>query len=255
MPVSPSVEGTVDTPTGAPALVDLKEALSSHRKPDITHVRTPLLNYTARGCEYGDDVYVRANYLRPIASEGYTGTPTAEDFKRCRAYMRAMLSHGFKVIDAMERHQSTDPELRDVEGMKRAVFAADEDASETATRKGVGPSFLPHLAHLASSLNMVLAQAVACGLLPADPGRTWKSVPALAADPRPIPVPEGQRDIARDAVAAAVARDAPFRAEHQRIARSYPTSDCARGRCTCPDRAVTEPGPYWPPPERPESPL
>lgn len=238
--------GTAPAP-GA-ALVDLKEALSSRRKPDITHVRTPLLNYTARGCEYGDDVYVRANYLRPISPEGYTGTPTAEDFKRCRAYMRALVSHGFKVLDAMERHQSTDPELRDIDGMKRAVFAADEDASDTATRKGIGPSFLPHLAHLASSLNMVLTQAAACGLLPGDPGRTWgQATPTAVPVPVPTPAATDEAAIAR-ATALAKAR---WGRQHRYIAENYPASDCARGKCECADRAA-EPGPHWPPPTRPE---
>lgn len=221
-------------------LVDLKEALSSHRKPDITHVRTPLLNYCARGCEYGDDVYERANYLRPVAPGGYTGTPTAEDFKRCRAYMRALVSHGYKVLDAMERHQSTDPRLEDVEGMKRAVFAADEDASETATRKGVGASFLPHLAHCASTLNMVLTQAAACGLLPADPGRTWGGASSVTPPPKQAheAFPEGR-------IAAS---------QHDYIAKYYPRSDCALGKCVCRERTY-DPGPYWPPPTRPEGPL
>lgn len=163
------------------SLRDLKEALSSARKPDITHARTPLLNYNARGCEYGNVVYRRANYIRPVAPGGYTGTPTSADFERARGYLRALVSHAVKTLDAMEHHQAMDPDLVDVEGMKRAVFAADEDASETATRKGVGPSFLPHLAHAASSLNMALTQAVACGLLPADPGRPWEKVDGASA--------------------------------------------------------------------------
>ena len=39
---------------------DLKEGLSSARKADITHMRTPFLVYGSRACEYGDQKYERA---------------------------------------------------------------------------------------------------------------------------------------------------------------------------------------------------
>src|SRR6185312_9875139 len=102
-------------------LKDMKEGLSSTRKPDITHVRSCFMVYTARPCSYGSVKYERANFARPVAVLGYTSTPTREDFERYRAYLRACLSHVVKVLDAMELHQATDPRLVDVEGMKRAA--------------------------------------------------------------------------------------------------------------------------------------
>jgi hypothetical protein len=147
-------------------LADMKEGLSSGRKPDISHVRTPLMVYTARACEYGSAKYERANYLRPV------GGPRA-DFERLRAYLRAAVGHTLATLDAMEAHQAQDPELNDVEGMRTAAFAVDNDAAPGATYPASG---LPHLCGAAASLNMALTQAVAAGLLPADPGQPWRSV-------------------------------------------------------------------------------
>lgn len=159
-----------------PVLRDLKESLSNNRKPDLTHVRVPFMNYTARSCELGDDRYQRGNYLRPIAPGGYTGTPTAEDFRRFRAYLRAGVSHIMETLDAMERHQSTDPDFLDIEGMKRAAYAEDLDVSPG---NKIGASKLPHVAPACSSLQMAICQAVECGLLPRDPGTPWKQTAVL----------------------------------------------------------------------------
>ena len=150
-------------------LKDLKEGLSSSRKPDITHVRLPFMIYTARACELGDVKYERSNFLRRV-SDG--PEPTAEDFKRFRAYLRACASHLFHTLDAMERHQAQDPNLEDIEGMKRAAFAPDTDVSPGGK---VGASGLPHVSPACSSLMMAITQAVDCGLLPADPGRPWEA--------------------------------------------------------------------------------
>lgn len=163
--------------TTKPPLRDLKEGLSSARKPDITHVRTPFLNYTARSCEFGNFKYERANYARPVSPT--PGTPAAADFQRFRAYLRAAASHIFHVLDAMEMHQSQDPELLDVEGMKRAAFAVDTDVTPGSK---TGPSLLPHVAPACASLNMAITQAVNAGLLPADPGQTWVEKPPTAKD-------------------------------------------------------------------------
>ena len=154
---------------------DLKAALGNGSKPDITHVRTPLMTYAARACEYGSDKYERANYLRRV--EGMRAA-----FERNRAYTRAAVSHLMRKLDAMEAHQSTDPNLTDVEGMKRAAYAADTDATPGAK---VGASLLPHDAHATASLNMAIAQAVDAGLLPSDPGQPWKSRD-VAASPIPL---------------------------------------------------------------------
>ena len=150
---------------------DLKAALNSTLKPDITHCRTPYLNYTARACMYGNVKYERANYARPTGDGPHT-TPTREDFERFRAYLRAGASHIFQVLDAMEAHQANDPQFLDVEGMKRAAFAVDTDVTPGAK---VGASLLPHVSPACASLNMAITQAVACGLLPADPGPTWEA--------------------------------------------------------------------------------
>jgi hypothetical protein len=142
---------------------DVKEALHSTRKPDITHIRTPLLTYGTRGCEYGTVKYERGNYLKPTASLRY-------DFIRLRAYVRSSVSHLMSLLDSMEAHQAVDPALQNDEAMKVAAFAADDDHDTTGK---VGPSRLPHLCGAIASLNMAVTQAVNAGLLPADPGQPW----------------------------------------------------------------------------------
>lgn len=148
-------------------LKDMKEGRGPGRKADLTHARTPFLNYVARPCEYGCEKYQRANYLREV---GEAPHPNAADFERMREYLRATISHITQVLDAMELHQAQDPHLKDTEGMKRAAFAVDTDETPGSP---VGPSLLPHLAPAAASLNMAIMQATTYGLLPADPGRTW----------------------------------------------------------------------------------
>lgn len=151
-------------------LKDMKASLSSSYKPDITHVRSAFLAYTARPSEYGEDKYERANYQRSVAPEGSAG-PTAADVKRFRAYLRAAAGHIFQVLDALEKHQANDPNFEDVEGFKKAAYAIDTD---TKVGDKVGPSLLPHVAPACASLNMAITQAVNCGLLPADPGTPWR---------------------------------------------------------------------------------
>lgn len=152
-------------------LTDMKESLAGTRKVDITHVRSGLMNYVSRNCEYGTDKYERSNYLRPVTPEGYTGVPTKLDWERFRQYLRAVVSHAFKTLDAMELHQSMDPRLEDSKGMQTAAYAVDTDVTPGAK---VGASMLPHIGGAAASLNMALQQAIACGLLPEDPGTPWR---------------------------------------------------------------------------------
>jgi hypothetical protein len=144
------------------ALKDLKEALGARSKPDITHIRTPMLVYGSRACEYGNDKYERANYLRPV--DGMRA-----NFERYRAYIRATVSHLIKTLDDMEMHQSGDPDLQDSVGMMVAAYAKDTDAGIKFPASG-----LPHVAHAVASLNMAIAQAVNGELLPADPGKPWE---------------------------------------------------------------------------------
>lgn len=158
-------------------LKDMKEGLTSSRKPDTTHVRRAFLNYVARPCEYGSDKYERANYRRPTGGEAHA-EPTREDFERFRKYLRAARDHIDETLDAMELHQALDPGLVDVEGMKRAAYAVDTDVTPGAK---VGPSLLPHVAPACASLNMAITQAVDCGLLPRDPGTPWRVEAELEA--------------------------------------------------------------------------
>src|SRR3954468_5168471 len=110
---------------------DLKDALSNARKADTTHVRRAFQIYTSRPCEYGNDKYERGNYRRPTGGTAHT-TPTREDFERYRAYLRAARDHIDENLDAMELHLATDPQLLDVEGMKRAAYAVDTDVTPGA---------------------------------------------------------------------------------------------------------------------------
>ncbi len=143
---------------------DMKAALSNTSKPDITHVRTALMTYIARACEYGSAKYERSNYMRSKDSP-------KEDFERFRAYLRSGVSHFVKCLDAMELHQANDPDLEDVPGMMRACYAPDTD--ETPGAK-VGASQLPHVAHGCAGVMMSIVQAVLCGMLPEDPGQPWE---------------------------------------------------------------------------------
>lgn len=145
---------------------DMKESLGDVRKADITHIRTPMLVYGARACEYGSSKYERANYMRPVES-------TRADFERLRSYLRAGLSHIQQTLDSMEAHQATDPNLTDDIGMRRAAYSEDIDPDTTGK---VGPSKLPHLCGAVASLNMAITQATRAGLLPTDPGQPWVKV-------------------------------------------------------------------------------
>ena len=71
----------------------------------------------------------------------------------------------------MERHQSQDPKLTDVEGMKVAAYAADTDVTPGSK---IGASMLPHVAPACASLMMAITQATDAGLLPKDPGTPWR---------------------------------------------------------------------------------
>lgn len=155
-------------------LKDMKEGLSSSRKADTTHIRRSFQIYTCRPCEYGSDKYERANFMRPAA-------PTNVDmdvqmraaFERLRKYLRAARDHIDECLESMERHQSQDPKLTDVEGMKQAAYAMDTDVTPGSK---IGASLLPHVAPACASLMMAITQATDAGLLPKDPGTPWRTV-------------------------------------------------------------------------------
>lgn len=178
---------------------DLKEGLSSTRKPDITHVRIPFMVYTSRPCEYGGVKYQRANFLRDAATpklERQRSEPIAADWLRFRDYLRAAFSHIGLTLDAMEAHEANDPNLVDVAGMVRSAYAIDTDAPPGSK---FPPSYLPHVAPACSSLNMAITQAVRFGLLPADPGQPWNEAERVDGDPI----------VLRETVAKALERSAP----------------------------------------------
>jgi hypothetical protein len=152
-------------------LKDVKEGTTTGRKPDTTHVRSSFLVYSSRPGEYGCDKYVdRANYLRPTGEAAHT-TPTKADVARLRNYVRASMDHARKMLDAIEHHEALDPEFKDIDGLRRATYAADTD---TTPGNAIGPSLLPHIAPACTSLMMAIEQAIGCGLLPEDPGQPWK---------------------------------------------------------------------------------
>ncbi|MCP4449798.1 MAG: hypothetical protein GY811_31370, partial [Myxococcales bacterium] len=135
---------------------DRKAALGNGTKPNLSHVRSGIKTYCARACEYGSDKYERGNFLRPSAEN-----PTLrDDFERLREYLEAVDRHLSKVFDSMERQLAMDPSLQDEEGMRRAAYAADTDPGNDK----VGPSNLPHLAHLSAGLMMAIEQSINSGL-------------------------------------------------------------------------------------------
>jgi hypothetical protein len=155
---------------------DLKEALGSTRKPDITHVRSSIMRYIARACEYGSARYERANYARPAGDDrepslGLQARAIARaDFERFRSYLRAAVSHLMATLDSMEHWQSCDPNLENISELTAAAYAQDTDAKPGCP---IGASGLPHVAHAAASLMMAIEQATLYGLLPEDPGQPW----------------------------------------------------------------------------------
>ncbi len=187
---------------------DMKEGLSSARKADITHVRKAFMVYTSRPCEYGSARYERGNFARAVSDT--PGTPTKADFLRFRAYLRAAQSHIVEVLDSMEMHQANDPNLEDIEGMKKAAFAVDTDVPPNGS---VGPSFLPHVAPACASLMMAVTQATKFGLLPEDPGQPWvlQQLHALHRDTEQIltdiRVANGAYDVVTSPVQGGLAAD------------------------------------------------
>jgi len=150
---------------------DMKECLTSTRKADTTHVRGPFKVYTSRPCEWGSVKYERSNFVRPSTASVDETVRTRADFLRLRAYARAAQDHIGAMLDAMELHQASDPQLEDVQGMRIAAYAVDLDCKPGDPH---GPSLLPHIAPACASLNMAVTQAVVFGLLPADPGQPWR---------------------------------------------------------------------------------
>ncbi len=134
---------------------DMKEALGG-KKPMLAHVSPALLNYTARAHQYGSEKYAVGNYLRP----------TQDDVTRLLEYISAAQRHLCKWADSIIRHQGQG--IGAEETLERACFAEDKDDGNS---KG---SHLPHACGAAASLSMALQQAVDAGLMPIDPGITWK---------------------------------------------------------------------------------
>lgn len=161
-------------------LKDMKEGLSSSRKADTTHIRRSFQIYTCRPCEYGSDKYERANFMRPAVDVNVDADVWMRAaFERFRKYLRAARDHIDECLESMERHQSGDPKLVDVEGMKNAAYAMDTDVTPGSK---IGASLLPHVAPACSSLMMAITQAADAGLLPKDPGTPWRVAPTVAKE-------------------------------------------------------------------------
>ena len=155
------------------APVDMKAALGNASKPDHTHVRTAIMTYIARACEYGSAKYERANYMRPTPDGS-----VKSNFIRFGGYLRSVQTHIAATLDSMELHLATDPDLEDEAGMLSAAYAPDTDETQGAK---VGASGLPHVAHAAAALMMATVQATLYGLLPSDPGQPWTPQVSTAA--------------------------------------------------------------------------
>lgn len=148
----------VPEPASTP-LRDMKAALSSGVKPDVSHVRSTTMAYIARGCDWGNSPgkYRRANYL-------VRQPDLAADLRRYRAYLAANIRHATHALDLLEQLESQFPDFAGVkpEVAREAVYAADLESG------------LPSMTGVLASAQMAVQQAVDAGLLPADPGRPWE---------------------------------------------------------------------------------
>lgn len=139
---------------------DMKAGLTG-AKPQLSQLPRNALVHCARVLEYGSDKYARGNYHRP-APEGVS------DVDRLLGYLDAIARHTTAVTDEITRARGTG-------GDERAACATpdldDGDGRFPA-------SALPHLAHLLASATLAIEVAVNSGLLPADPGRPWRTVSA-----------------------------------------------------------------------------
>jgi hypothetical protein len=132
-------------------LSDMKAALGG-KKPVLAHVSVALLNYVARAHQYGAQKYEMGNYLRKPSA----GT----DVDRLLEYISAAQRHLAQWADSIIRFEGKG--LGAKVRKDEAYFGADDESK------------LPHAAHAGASLSMALQQAADAGLIPLDPGITWK---------------------------------------------------------------------------------
>ena len=144
-PTSPS---PASVPQGA--ATDLKPPVGV--KAPLAHVPVALMTYDARAHQYGADKYLLGNYLRANPEGPLTAA---------LGYSSALMRHVTAFNDSVIRHIGEGVGYNVTQ--EAAAYAADAESG------------LPHLAHAAASLGMLIQKLVDAGLLPADPGITWGS--------------------------------------------------------------------------------
>jgi hypothetical protein len=127
-------------------------------KAGVRGVKAPLyqlpiapLQWASRAFHYGSEKYQDGNYLRAPA----TGT----DEERLLDYLSAAGRHLFQWATEIQRMRGAGRNGKDED---QAIYAADSESG------------LPHGCHALASLCMAIQQAVDAGLVPEDPGITWK---------------------------------------------------------------------------------
>ncbi len=131
---------------------DMKAGSSGIKSP-VYYISPAMEIYGGRAHQYGEEKYAKGNYLRPQLQ----GT----DLDRMLDYIAATKRHLSAAADSIIRYIGKG---RNAQGdANKAAFAPDKESK------------LPHLAHAVASLSMLLQQAVDSGLLPEDPGVTWRA--------------------------------------------------------------------------------
>lgn len=119
-------------------------------KAPLAQVPLALSTYTSRAHQFGAEKYAVGNYLRESPDGALT---------MAMGYSSALMRHVGAFNDSIIRHLGGglghEPDATD------AAYAADPESG------------LPHLAHAAASLGMLIQKLVDLGYLPADPGITW----------------------------------------------------------------------------------
>lgn len=140
-----------DAASSAGIKTDMKSGMG--KKPPLSHVSIALLNYTARATQFGSTKYALGNYLLP-PPEGMT------DEERLLNYIDAAMRHLTVWSDSIIRFIGGGRNAEKT--LQEACYARDADSG------------LPHACGAGASLSMALQQAADAGLMPLDPGITWK---------------------------------------------------------------------------------
>ncbi len=142
---------------------DLKQALTSGTRVELTQIPRSALVYTARGLGYGSDKYARSNFYG-------APPPGVTELARLLGYIDATMRHLTRVADAINRAIGTGGDV------VAAASTVDDDGGGKFP-----PSMLPDLAHALASLAIGVECGTNAGLLPVDPGQPWTKHPMYAA--------------------------------------------------------------------------